>query len=143
MVDHKGKIRVFVYGTLKQGHGLHKLIERGNHEYLGRTYIDSNYMMADMGAYPALVADHYDPEATYRVFGELYTVDHETLQSLDFAEGHPRFYKRQRLHDKDDVPMWVYILQDKPGEYAEDWIDTGVWKPSEGEAKYVRENVAA
>ena len=135
-----GKIKVFVYGTLKKDHGLNKLLMRGrNVEYLGRNYIEEPLMLVDMGAYPALVEDNYDPDTKYKVFGELYTVDNETLASLDFAEGHPHFYKRKRYTMQDGpgtTKAWVYVMNDIPADYADEWIEDGMWKPSEGEKQY-------
>lgn len=134
----KGKIRVFVYGTLKKGNGLHRLIERGKHEDLGRNYIETNYMLADMGAYPALCADLYEPTSRYRVYGEVYAVDQETLAALDFAEGHPHFYTRVKVETEEPkMKVWTYVLKGRAEEYAEDWIEDGIWNPSEGEKHYV------
>lgn len=134
----KNKSRVFVYGSLKKEHGLHKLISRSDHEDLGRNWIESNYMMADMGAFPALVADLYDPTNIYRVYGEVYAVDQETLAALDFAEGHPHFYNRKKLEvGPDKLKCWVYVIDGDHEEYAEDWIDDGIWKPTDAEKHYV------
>lgn len=140
MVDKaKGKIRVFVYGTLKRGNGLHALIERGNTDFIGRNYIESNLMLADMGFYPALVPDTYEPSAKYKVFGEVYAVDDETLAAIDMAEGHPRLYKRHKVWTSDPaMKVWAYVLQDKPGEYAEDWIEDGVWNGTDAEIEYAK-----
>lgn len=136
---NKNNIRVFVYGTLKVGHGLHKLLSTGkNVEYMGRHYIEEPLMLCDMGAFPALVRDEYF-DKVYRTYGELYSVDPETLASLDFAEGHPRFFKREKVSTAgpNEHKCWVYILSDVVADYAEDVIEDGVWCPSDEEAAYV------
>lgn len=144
MVETKGKIRVFVYGTLKKGHPLHEhVLEKGrNVEFVRRDYIEEPLMMCSMGAFPALVYDDYGgPNETYRVFGEVYTVDDETLASMDFAEGHPKFYKRRKVRTKQgDMNCWVYVLTDPACDYADEYIEEGVWKPHEGEKAYVAAN---
>lgn len=135
------KIKVFVYGTLKKDHPLHRLLERGKDvEYVGRNYIDEPLMLVDMGAFPALVHDDYDINTTYRVFGEVYMVDPETLASLDYAEGYPKLYKREKLEMRDcpkPFKAWTYILSDDASVYAEDWIESGVWNPTDAEKAYV------
>ena len=112
MVEITGKIRVFVYGSLKKGHPLHDLIKRGKSEYVGRRMIHDRLAMTSMGAFPALI-DH--EKETRHVYGEVYVVDHETLAALDMAEGHPDFYKRRKLWtvpkgNEKALRVWTYIL---------------------------------
>jgi gamma-glutamylcyclotransferase (GGCT)/AIG2-like uncharacterized protein YtfP len=110
MVDTNGKIRVFVYGTLKRKQPLHGLLERGRDvEYIGRDYIEEQMCMIDMGAFPAIIRDDYKDElCSSKLFGEVYTVD-----------------------------VWVYILKPEAAQYVSGVIGEGVWNPTKGEAKYV------
>ena len=135
----KGKIRVFVYGTLKFGHPLHPILESGKDvQFIDRDYLKSNLMMVSMGAFPALVEDGYNPDSEYKVFGEVYSVDAETLAALDYAEGHPIFYKRRKMRTQEgDFNAWVYVLQEDAAEYTDEWLKDGVWNPSHKEEQYV------
>jgi gamma-glutamylcyclotransferase (GGCT)/AIG2-like uncharacterized protein YtfP len=113
-------------------------------EFIGRNYIDEPMLMVDMGAYPALVRDMLSPDTSRKIYGELYTIDPETLAALDYAEGHPHYYKREKIKTKDPKypsrPAWVYLLTDDAADYAETIIDECVWKPIEAEVAYVKSN---
>jgi gamma-glutamylcyclotransferase (GGCT)/AIG2-like uncharacterized protein YtfP len=142
----KADIRVFVYGTLKKGHPLHILLERGKEvEFIGRNYINESILMVDMGNYPALVWDELNPDDKRKLFGEVYTVDPETLASLDYAEGHPHYYKRHKIRTADAKyprrKCWTYILTAEAADYAENVIEDSVWNPIEAEQAYVESNL--
>lgn len=137
MVDTTNRIRVFVYGSLKAGHGLHNMLMLGKqNEFVGYDYIEGPWLLADMGAYPAII---WDDTGEHRVYGEVYVVDEETLASLDFAEGHPLFYRRTKVDTASGLRVWAYILNTGPDEYAEDWIEAGTWKPSDAEKEWINE----
>jgi gamma-glutamylcyclotransferase (GGCT)/AIG2-like uncharacterized protein YtfP len=124
-------IRVFVYGTLKQGHGNNRLLE--NSKFLGRCYIEGPWRLINLGAYPGLVEI---PKIEFaKVLGEVYQVDLDTLQSLDWLEGHPRYYRR----DKVATPWknaWAYFL---PEDYIEKYpLVDKVWEPSDVETEFMR-----
>ena len=86
----KRKAEVFVYGTLKRGHGLHYALSEA--QYLGDYIVQGE--MYNLGAFPALVptTDH-----TRFVHGELYLVDIDTLAHLDAVEGTPNLYRRKTV----------------------------------------------
>lgn len=48
------------------------------------------------------------------VIGELYMVDDATMDRLDHVEGHPDFYKREKIKVYDsngnEVECWAYIF---------------------------------
>lgn len=102
-------IRVFVYGSLKNGKGNHRLLSGS--KYLGRCYVEGRHRLLSLGGFPGLVkSDDLEPQ---KVVGEVYQVNEETLQSLDWLEGHPRFYCREKV----PTPFknaWAYFL---PAEY--------------------------
>ncbi len=121
--------RVFVYGTLKKGHGNHGALEGA--EFLGRCYLEGEYTLLDLGWYPGLVAS--GAEAS-RVYGEVYRVDEPTLHTLDLIEGHPSFYERVKVK----TPWkntWVYLL---PEDYIDnnDVVENGCWQPFEEEQEF-------
>ena len=87
-------IRVFVYGSLKQGHCNYPALEDAT--FLGRCFLEGNYTMVDLGWYPAVVNHGVDGPVN-RIFGEVYLVPEDTLYTLDCIEGHPTFYERRKI----------------------------------------------
>lgn len=127
-------IRVFVYGTLKNGRGNHRLL--ANSKFLGRCYIEGAWRLISLGGFPGLV---YKPDLSMeKVVGEVYQVDQDTLQSLDWLEGHPRFYERSKVA----TPFknaWAYFL---PAEYLEKYPIIGpIWKPTAEELDWCKGTV--
>lgn len=91
---------VFVYGTLKQGYGNHRLLTEA--EKLG-TAIVQDVTLYDMG-FPVAI----DSDGDF-VTGEVYRVDdEETMQRLDWLEGYPSFYDR-KLVDTEHGQAWMYF----------------------------------
>lgn len=133
-------IRVFVYGTLKNGHGNHRLLARSGSKYLGRCFIEGRYKMLSLGGFPGIVSSGQVP--MNRVVGEVYQVDEDTLQSLDWLEGHPKFYERRKV----PTPFknaWCYFLPEAylthqtPAGVA--YADVGcIWRPTEEEALWFK-----
>jgi len=72
--------RIFVYGTLKRGHG--------NHHYLaGQRFVSEActlplYRLHDMGGYPGMIRD----DRGVAVEGEVWEVDEDCLTRLDLLE---------------------------------------------------------
>jgi gamma-glutamylcyclotransferase (GGCT)/AIG2-like uncharacterized protein YtfP len=107
--EKANRIRVFVYGTLKEGHGNHDFYLAGNPavEKLGRCYITGNYRMYSNGAFPMVTCGSRNEPA--HIVGEVYEVDEDTLDSLDALEGHPDWYCREKV----ETPFkkaWVYMM---------------------------------
>lgn len=135
MSDEKTSgIRVFVYGTLKMGHGNNCALGLG--KFLGRCYIEGEYRMLDLSWFPGVVRDS-SRAATCRVWGEVYLVDEDTLDTLDCIEGHPHFYKREKV----ETPWknaWCYFL---PEEYLTEGhltVTSGMWEPTTEEQEFAR-----
>lgn len=95
-------MKVFVYGTLKQGFGNSGLLNRAS--YLGNAYIKGN--MYSLGVFPAVSLD-----GNYRILGEVYRIDEEILSELDRLEGFPWFYHRSLVRTTDDELVWVYHIE--------------------------------
>lgn len=93
----------FVYGSLLSGLGNHHVLEGA--KFQGGVCLPLKVQMISLGSYPALVRGD---EQTRCIHGEVYEVDDEGLQRLDFLEGHPRFYRREQTAEG----FWVYILTD-------------------------------
>lgn len=100
---------VFVYGTLKSGHGNHRLLEGS--EFVGYGKTAGHYHMLN-GGFPRVVKGCLQ-EPRGHVTGELYEVDMATLARLDALEGHPTFYTRERVWVYDDSGnrrrAWTYL----------------------------------
>lgn len=121
--------RVFVYGSLKRGFGNHPVLEGGGAKYLGTHVIDSGYRMFDMGGYYPGVTKAVD-EPGHSITGEVYVVDEPTLQALDFLEGHPNYYERQKLVETEWKRAWIYLLRPEDVEGCES-VESGDWQESE------------
>jgi gamma-glutamylcyclotransferase (GGCT)/AIG2-like uncharacterized protein YtfP len=132
--------RVLVYGTLKQGHGNHRLLAGSN--MLGRVRVEGPFDMLCLGGFPGVVWLDGDDAAEVPVYGEVYKVNEATLHSLDLLEGHPRFYERKKvwvtLPDEKRVKAWMYLLPSNfmrdGGEYEH--CPSGMWRPTKDEAEF-------
>jgi gamma-glutamylcyclotransferase (GGCT)/AIG2-like uncharacterized protein YtfP len=125
--------KVFVYGTLKKGHGNHRLLR--NSEFLGRAVVHGQWQMADLGAFPAVV----DAASVGPVFGEVYLIDAEVFASLDLLEGYPTFYTRTKV----GTPYgraWMYHLNPNghSSNYEHDIMELPVWRPTVEERDWAR-----
>lgn len=133
-LSQKEGIRVFVYGSLKQGHCNHPALESA--KFLGRCFLEGTYTMVDLGWYPAVV-DHGARDTNSRIFGEVYLVDEDTLYTLDCIEGHPSFYKRQKV----ETPFkkaWCYFLPQGYLERDLELVGDGLWQPNDAEQEWAR-----
>lgn len=113
---------VFVYGTLKTGHGNHRRLGTSP-AYLGPCKIKGR--MYSLGPFPAIaLKDVSDDEV---VHGEVYAVSDSTLADLDRLEGHPSFYKREEIAT-DYGTAWVYAMDHYTRLKDMAVIKTGVWE---------------
>jgi len=80
-------VKVAVYGTLKAHGSNHGLIKES--KFLGTGETDGIFNMLSMGSYPCAVS------GTNKLEVEVYEVSADTLQQLDWLEGHPSFYRRE------------------------------------------------
>ena len=120
-------IRVFVYGSLKEGFGNHSLLK--DQKLLGTDTVTGKHRMVSLGWFPGVVkVDDDDTEGA--IHGELYEVDAEALDSLDVLEGHPTFYKREKVRtDTAGRKAWIYYLQDSSENYPA--VEDGVWRKAQ------------
>lgn len=87
--------KVAVYGSLRKGMGNHVLLEGS--KFLGNDVVQGS--MYSLGGFPG--CHNHDPEDTIHI--EVYEVDDDTLQSLDWLEGvdeecpEAGMYRRERI----------------------------------------------
>ena len=117
---------VFVYGTLKTGHGNHYAFLR-NAESLGEATTDEPFILKRGPGFPYatepkpyrdLGGDH----DARPIAGEVFRVDAATLRDLDRLEGCPTHYYRRRVGFREPgAPhrAWIYIVAD--AERVEDF----------------------
>lgn len=76
------KTLIFVYGTLKRGQPMHRLLH--NQRFCGTYQSEPGYSILNLGAYPGLIED---PHSKDTIHGEVYEVDQPCLATLDEYEG--------------------------------------------------------
>lgn len=112
-------MRVFVYGSLKQGYGNNHVFPKGSKFlYEGTT----KGRLISLGGFPGLLKD---TEGT--AHGEVWDVP--DITPLDRLEGNGSFYTREEVAvytGKGAVAAWTYFL---PKEQYEDraTVTNGVW----------------
>lgn len=128
-------IRVFVYGTLKEGHGNWSyLLDNDRCTKLGRCVVTGPYSMYSMGFFPAVV--EVDGAEDAEMVGEVFVVDEDTLDALDCLEGHPNWYERKQV----DTPWkkaWMYVMPMKETYGDDSIIESGCWSMSPEEAEWL------
>lgn len=106
--------KVFVYGTLKSGHGNNTLLR--NTKKLGVASTVSHFTLTNCG-FPYM----FKGEERHPVRGELYEVDEETLSNLDLLEGvevghYSRGIIRTRLQETgEEIVAWAYTVGSDTG----------------------------
>jgi hypothetical protein len=116
--DH-GELLMFVYGTLKRGHGNHHWLAGA--PFLGEAELP-DVVLHDLGPFPMAVIG----EGLVR--GEVYAIDAAVLVRLDRLEGFPRLYDRQLLSLSDGRQAWVYLGRPRQVRRAPQ-VDGGSWHP--------------
>jgi gamma-glutamylaminecyclotransferase len=116
-------VSVAVYGTLKSGHGNHRLLE--NSYCLGDAYTAAAYPLV-IDSLPYLI-DRIGVGKRVRV--EVYRVTEATLARLDSLEGHPDWYQRKEIQVQlikgGTVTAWVYMIPDSRSDTHMN--DTGIY----------------
>lgn len=109
---------VFVYGTLKRGHGNHRVMQQAGGEFVGEALTAEKFPLVVDGL-PYLLDRSGEG---HHVQGELYRVtDPEGWIRLDRLEGHPRFYRRRVIACEvggASVEAWTYFLQGDYGRFG-------------------------
>ena len=114
---------VMVYGSLREGLHNHHLLK--DSESIAHVTIPTGYRMVSLGGFPAVLRATPDRETP--IVAEIYKVSPQTLLVLDSLEGHPDWYKREKVVTEHGN-AWIYVMP--PGGYEDnrpvpegDWLD--------------------
>lgn len=112
---------VFVYGTLKRGCSNCDLLK--NNDFISGTYTANNFTMLDFGIFPGVVDGN-----TSKIYGELYDVDSDTLESIDEFEG--EWFCRDVTRLGNGISAFMYFLVKIPKAFQKkyDIVENGNWK---------------
>ena len=113
--------KIFVYGTLRQGFGNHRLLEQA--DFLGSAVTVEDYSMFG-GGIPFV-----NPNVKkYPIVGEVYEVNENQLKRLDALEGHPDWYYRTPIEVKMDVTGEIMNVEIYFNDYDTNLFPTGDYK---------------
>jgi gamma-glutamylcyclotransferase (GGCT)/AIG2-like uncharacterized protein YtfP len=126
-MEFKAPALICVYGTLRKGHGNHRIIE--DCKYLGEFHTEPIFLMLSLGGFPGLFFNGEDS-----ILCEVFKIeDDNTLRRLDRLEGYPSFYNRTQIETPWGL-AWVYYLEEKDRYSNLGRVESGDWN------KYVKEN---
>ena len=122
-------MKVFVYGTLKSGHGNNRVL--GVSKKIGDVTTAKNFRMYSNGYFPMIIRD----KDGYKITGELYEADEFTIQRLDRLEGVPHLYHRDSCTvidcDGKKIQAYVYIYSNVENVRMYSEVSTGNWRHSD------------
>jgi gamma-glutamylaminecyclotransferase len=84
---------IFTYGTLKKG--LHNNYLLKDSKFIGEAITKNKYGLfpSVCESFPFAIKSYADVE----IFGEVYEIDNNTLERLDYLEGYPTLYYRETI----------------------------------------------
>lgn len=106
-------MKLMVYGTLQQGYWNNRLLNGA--AFLGQAVTNKPYVLFNCGFPMAVTAP--SKHKALPIIGEVYEVEEHHLRNCDRLEGHPDWYKREKisvkLGDKDEE-VFIYEMPDHP-----------------------------
>lgn len=132
-----GRVRVFVYGSLKKTQCNNIVLRGTGATFLRYASVTGPYQLLDMGPYPAMTPVE-DAEENTTIFGEIWVGGVETLRALDHLEGYygkneANFYTRVKMKDDKGTRIWTYVLTEDWEVEAKDVNEHGIWNPTNDE----------
>lgn len=95
---------IFVYGTLKSGHCRESAL--ASERYVGTAITAPKYLLYDVGTYPGMVSvEETKCSSGKKVYGELYEISEDCLDSLDVIEGVKFGLYRRDLISLEDISV--------------------------------------
>lgn len=127
---------VFVYGTLMSHARNHKRLQKPGIRRISRNAQTESHRFAmfcrdTMAGYAAPIVVRARKNLPnnplfFPIAGEVYEIDNETLLELDAFEGHPDYYRRQRVAiAEQSKPVWMYLFERPLEEVTMDGILVG------------------
>jgi len=126
---------VFVYGTLMEGYSNNRLLQNGNARLISTAITQTSFVMLASGLHGIpFVADVKEDEVGHpsqdwlsnasQIHGEVWQCDDDTLRTLDRLEGHPNWYKRERVkvdfisnQNLKPFEVWIYLMPMTTSEF--------------------------
>ena len=117
MTPKRDETYVFVYGTLKRGHGNYA-VYLSDARFVGEVQTAKDFMMFG-GGFP-LCREPVPSDNLFhagKVKGEIFAVNKDTLNRLDALEGHPHFYERRitAIEEYPATSIWMYHWNNENG----------------------------
>ncbi|MDG6244265.1 MAG: gamma-glutamylcyclotransferase [Methanolobus sp.] len=121
---------IFVYGTLKKGHPSNKLLK--NSEYIGTARTAEKFTMFDFGNFPGVLKyaeekkdeDGLPQHMSTFIYGEVYNITAEILETLDRYEGD--WYFREEVQLVSGIRALMYFIRNRPvADYP--FVPQGIW----------------
>lgn len=113
-------MKIFVYGTLKQGYSAHHLLKEAI--FLGKVATHPRYHLVSVNWFPGMIVGDEDGG----VCGELYEIDPATLPRLDRYEGVPHLFARSMVELADGSEAIAYLFAADASGYEQ--VPDGVWR---------------
>lgn len=108
---------VAVYGTLRRGHGNHRVL--GDSPSIETVAANLPVKMYNLGAFPAIVPCTKE----HTIIVEVYGVSPDVFKALDRLEGYPQLYDRRQVMIGGKM-CWIYFMHEARGEV----IESGNWE---------------
>ena len=114
-------MKIFVYGTLKRGHGANRLL--GDSEMVAEDHIDGAHMVS-LGGFPGVFLSHREGTEGH-VTGEVYEITPQILERLDHYESNVSFYQRRKVQTRSGMEVQVYEFLGASDRYPA--VANGTW----------------
>lgn len=118
-------MRLFCYGSLKNGFSAHGLISEHNPTFVGKIRTQPHYHLYKINWFPGMIYDN-DMKGE-GVEGEVYEINENCLPSMDYYEGvSGGLFRREEIELADGTKATAYLFnQSIEGKRH---IDNGVWE---------------